>query len=57
MKTGQLIEKIKSLDPSGEVEVKVLEGVSGDITELNDVSFSHLNGGEIHLTIELEYED
>lgn len=54
MKASELIEKLRRLD---DLEVKVVETVSGDITEINDVNFSYLNGGEIHISVELEYED
>lgn len=54
MKVSDLIAY---LEPYKELDVKVVEAVSGDIADINNVSISHTNGGEVHIAIELEYED
>jgi hypothetical protein len=58
MTVSELIQKLQEMAAAGqsEFEVKVLESVSGDLAEINAVNFSGLNGGEIHIAIELEYE-
>lgn len=58
MNVNELIRRLQEMSSNGqgEFEVKVLESVSGDLAEINNVNFSGLNGGEIHIAIELEYE-
>lgn len=58
MKISELVEKLEALKTSqDDLEVKVVETTSGDITEINDVNFSFLNGGEVHISVELDYEE
>lgn len=60
MTLNELLEKLQEtyhLGGRGDSEVKVLDSVSGEIVEITRVNFSHLNGGEIHIVIEMDPED